>query len=86
MGTTRHRIGRRALLAGAAALAAGVGSAGRLLAQAQLATPTPTTLLPAQLPGGGVQPDGTWSFTDDLGQTISAPAAPTRVAAHVDLA
>ncbi|MCA9877706.1 MAG: ABC transporter substrate-binding protein [Thermomicrobiales bacterium] len=83
----RHRrLGRRTLLAGATAAAFSAGLASGLPAQEQLATSQPSPLLPAELPSGGVQPDGSWAFTDDLGQTITRPATPTRVVAHLDFA
>lgn len=58
---------------------------GRLLGQA---TPdaTPVSALPSELPSGGVQPDGSWAFTDDLGVTVTAETAPTNVIAHIGMA
>lgn len=81
-----RRLGRRTLLAGATVAAISAGLPCGLRAQEQLATAPADSLLPAALPSGGVQPDGSWSFTDDLGQTITQPATPTRVVAHLNLA
>jgi iron complex transport system substrate-binding protein len=52
------------------------------------ATPgaTPTSALPSQRPSGGIQADGTWAFTDDLGVTVTADAAPTKVISHIGMA
>ncbi|MGH2548842.1 MAG: ABC transporter substrate-binding protein [Thermomicrobiales bacterium] len=65
-----------------AALALGLGGH-RAFAQA---TPEAMSPLPAELPSGGIQPDGTWAFTDDLGFTVTADQAPTKVVAHIGMA
>jgi iron complex transport system substrate-binding protein len=79
-----HRINRRALVSAAAAISA----AGFVTPHPQVlasATPTPS-LLPVELPNGGIQPDGSWQFTDDRGVTATLPATPARVIAYVGIA
>lgn len=72
------RINRRDVLAaaGISALAA-AGVRQRVSAQA---TPEVTPL------ASGVQPDGTWAFTDDRGVTVTLPSAPRRIIADVNAA
>jgi iron complex transport system substrate-binding protein len=65
-----------------AALALGLGGH-RALAQV---TPEVISPLPVELPNGGLQPDGTWAFTDDLGVTVTADQAPTKVVSHIGMA
>lgn len=74
-------------MAGGAALAAASWAPGRRSGAAQEALQTPVSgVLPATLPSGGTQPDGSWAFTDDLGNTAVRDATPTRIVAHVGLA
>lgn len=75
-------LNRRAL--GAAAAAGMIGVTAPNLG-AQEATPDATSAL-KDIPKGGLQADGTWAFTDDLGNTVSLPEAPTRVVAFVGYA
>jgi iron complex transport system substrate-binding protein len=50
-------------------------------ARAQDATPGATSSVV-----NGVQPDGSWAFTDDRGVTVTLPAAPERVVADINVA
>jgi iron complex transport system substrate-binding protein len=45
------------------------------------ATPAATPPVP-----NGVQPDGSWAFTDDRGVTLTSPAAPSRIVAQTSSA
>ena len=45
------------------------------------ATPAATPPVP-----NGVQPDGSWSFTDDRGVTLTSPAVPSRIVAQTSAA
>jgi len=84
MGTTTSR--RRVLGAlGVGAFAFGLPG-GRAVAQDATPEATQVSALPVELPSGGIQPDGTWAFTDDLGVTVTADAAPTKVISHVGMA
>ena len=77
---------RRRFVGTASALAlAGGALSGRTLTQG---TPdaAQVSVLSPELPKGGIQADGTWAFTDDLGVTVSAETAPTRVVAHIGMA
>ncbi len=67
------------MLGGSAALAGVLAS--RIGAGAQDATPGAT-------PGAanGIQPDGTWVFTDDRGITVSLPKMPERIVADINAA
>lgn len=49
-------------------------------------SPKPDSPLTPELPHGGIQEDGSWQFTDDLGDTISLPETPTRVVAFIGYA
>ena len=64
---------RRTLLSGAATLAVGTRITG---ASAQDSTP-------AAVPANGVQPDGSWVYTDARGVTVTLPKAPERVVADL---
>lgn len=77
-------LSRRTLTAAAVAASAAGMSAPTM--RAQDASPEPASVLTPELPQGGIQTDGTWSFTDDLGATISLSAAPTKVVAFVGYA
>lgn len=76
-------------------LAAGVGLslsslAGRASAVQRPAVASPSTAsgTPVASPaaGSGLQPDGTWTFTDDRGVTVTLPELPRRVIADVNVA
>jgi iron complex transport system substrate-binding protein len=69
-------IGSRRTLLGAAATGAVASSVGNLAA-AQESTPA------ADVPTNGVQPDGSWVFTDDRGVTVTLPKPPKRVFASI---
>jgi len=64
------------------------GSILRASAQSGASTPeaAPASALPQELPSGGIQADGTWAFTDDLGYTVTAESAPTKVVSHIGMA
>ncbi len=67
------------MLGGAAALA-GAAFVGRGSAGAQDATPDASPV------ASGLQPDGTWVFTDDRGVTITLPKMPERIVADINAA
>lgn len=81
---------RRTIVGGALAVAAGgallVAPGSRRVAAQATPAATPASPLSPDLPHGGIQADGTWAFTDDLGTVITAPATPMRVVAHVGIA
>lgn len=54
--------------------------------RAQTGTPEVDSVLTPELPQGGTQADGSWTFTDDLGETITLPQAPVKVVAFVGYA
>jgi iron complex transport system substrate-binding protein len=83
--TSRRTVvgGALAMVAGGALLSATNGL--RVAAQASPAA-TPGSPLSPDLPTGGMQADGTWAFTDDLGNVITADTTPTKVVAHVGIA
>lgn len=83
---THLRSSRRAFVGAGAGLAVGF-TLTRQLAFAQGTPETaPVSALSPELPNGGIQADGSWAFTDDLGVTVTADAAPTKVIAHVGMA
>ena len=79
------RISRRQVLRAGTALGsvAAFGAHGKVtVAQSTpAATPPGTTAAPA-----GVQADGSWLFTDDLGNEIRLPSAPRRIVAELSAA
>lgn len=77
-----HQISRRKLLGVSAGLAAASTLAGSALAQSGTPEASPATDIPAN----GVQPDGSWVFTDDRGVTVTLPEPPTRVFADLSAA
>lgn len=70
---------RRSLLAAGA----GVGVA---LLTGHSATRASTPVASPAASANGVQPDGTWAFTDDRGVTVTLPTTPQRVIADVNVA
>lgn len=78
------RMSRRTF-AGGTLSAIGLGLASNDI-WAQSATPDADSPLSEELPSGGVEPDGSWAFTDDRGTTISLPGTPTKVVAFVGYA
>ena len=71
---------RRSLLAASASAAAlAVSVPGAIRAQDATPDATPTVI-------NGIQPDGSWAFTDDRGITITLPTSPERVVADINVA
>ena len=79
--TTSHPVNRRQLIGAGAALGGVTVLAGRFDVLAAQSTPAATPGSPS-----GVQPDGTWRFTDDRGTEIQLPAAPQRIVAELSAA
>jgi len=73
---------RRAMLGATAGLASGAALASTAAA-AQTASPEADASPVADIPANGVQPDGSWVFTDDRGITVTLPQAPTRIFADL---
>jgi iron complex transport system substrate-binding protein len=67
---------RRQLLVQAAATGAGLAAFYALRPADAQESATPTAVI------SGIQPDGTWAFADDLGNTIALPETPTRLVAQ----
>jgi iron complex transport system substrate-binding protein len=82
----QNELSRRQIVGGTTAVLLGAGW--RKVSAQNSATPaaTPASPLPQELPSGGVQADGTWAFTDDLGVTVTSETVPTKVVAHVGMA
>lgn len=76
---------RRRVLAAAGAGALGLApGSGQWAWARENATPAASAL--GLVPAGGVNGDGTWSFTDDRGVTTSREVTPTRVVAYIGIA
>jgi len=79
---TTWRASRRTLLGAAAGAAATSSLLGRAAAQ----DATPNASPAADVPANGIQPDGTWVFTDDRGVTVILPKQPERIFADLSAA
>jgi hypothetical protein len=66
---------------------AGLAAAGLFLHTAGAHDATPGASPEASpAAANGIQPDGTWAFTDDCGITITLPQAPVRIVADINAA
>ncbi|MGC4190994.1 MAG: ABC transporter substrate-binding protein [Thermomicrobiales bacterium] len=78
----RALTSRRSLIGATAALA----TSASLIGTASAAPATPAASPAGDAVPDGVQPDGSWAFTDDRGVTITLPSPPERVFANINAA
>ncbi|MCA9833349.1 MAG: helix-turn-helix domain-containing protein [Thermomicrobiales bacterium] len=77
----RSTLSRRSMLATAGVVSTAVATGIR-----PTAAQTPSASPAADVPANGVQPDGTWAFTDDRGVTVTLPKRPERIFANYNAA